>query len=296
MKKVLLATTALVATAGFAAADISLSGSASFGVRHLEDRAASGENNNDTVVDNEIDFDIKASGATDSGVSFGASIDLDNSETDQTEAHGPANDGEVYVSYNGFKVTVGDVGGQTNEGVADVGYQGVGADDLVTQADTGNYDVNVSYAISGISLGVSVGSDTEDTAVSISGEMSGVSFAVSSTDINKAGSTAATAKRQITELALGYTMGAVSINAAYTSTNYDAAGTADLDGYGVSVAYTSGAMTLTAAMSDTDATGQDAAYGVGVAYDLGGGLAVKGGYGRNSSDKASADLGLTMSF
>lgn len=294
MKKVLLATTALVATAGFAAADISLSGSASMGLQYTENGGAN-NNDNDTVVNNEIDFTIAGSGTSDSGVEFGASIDFGNSETDQGEAHDTANDGEVYVSYNGFKVIVGDVGNQLQDGVADVGYQGIGADDLIEgQADRGDYDVNVSYSVAGISLGASMGSDSEDTAVSVSGEFSGVSFGLGVTDINN--------DRQVTELALGYTMGAITANATYATVDFDAAGTADLDAYGLSVAYTSGAMTFTVAMSDTDAANQDANYGVGVAYDLGGGLAVKAGYGQLGATTAGgdatavADLGLTMSF
>lgn len=315
MKKVLLATTALVATAGFAAAEISLSGSASMGLQYTEN-GGKNVSTNETVVNNELDFTIAGSGTTDSGVAFGASIDFGNSETDQQESHDTANDGEAFVSYNGFTVTVGDVGNQTKEGVADVGFQGIGADDLVTQADTGNYDVNASYTISGITIGASLGSDSQDSAVSVSGAVSGVSFGVSSTNIKgiaAVGFTAAAGKkaavlakdavkeRQITEFSLGYTMGAVSINAAMSTTNYDAAGEKDVQGTGLSVSYTSGAMTLTAAMSDTDAAGQETNYGVGVAYDLGGGLAVKAGYGQlgktsSAASKAVADLGLTMSF
>ena len=245
------------------------------------------------VVNNEIDFTISGSGTSDSGVSFGASIDSGNSETDQREAHDTANDGEAFVSYNGFKVIVGDVGNQAQEGIADVGYQGIGADDLLLYSDKGSYDVNVYYSISGISLGLSSGSDSDDMAVSVSGELSGVSFGISSTDID--------GSRTVTEVALGYTMGAVSINAAMQNVDYDAAATTDIDAYGVSVTYTSGAMTVTASMTDNDVTGQESNYGVGVAYDLGGGLAIKGGYGQigktsTADSKAVADLGLTMSF
>jgi hypothetical protein len=48
-------------------------------------------------------------------------------------------------------------------------------------------------------------------------------------------------------------------------------------------------------MSDSDADNTDASYGVGVTYDLGGGLAVASGIG-SVGDNSTADLGLTMTF
>ncbi|MEN8710384.1 MAG: porin, partial [Paracoccaceae bacterium] len=52
MKKVLLATTALVATAGFAAADIKITGGAIVGMKYVEDSGA-GNNNSDTELHQE---------------------------------------------------------------------------------------------------------------------------------------------------------------------------------------------------------------------------------------------------
>ena len=75
MKKILFATTALVATAGYAAADITVSGGANMGVKYQEDRAGG-----ETYTYTELDFGINASGTTDSGIEFGASIDLDTTD------------------------------------------------------------------------------------------------------------------------------------------------------------------------------------------------------------------------
>ncbi|MDE0766162.1 MAG: porin, partial [Amylibacter sp.] len=70
MKKLLIATTALVATAGMAAADVKLTGYAEIGMTD-----AGGTNGMEMHTDMDIGF--KLSGASDNGLTFGASIDLD---------------------------------------------------------------------------------------------------------------------------------------------------------------------------------------------------------------------------
>ena len=68
MKKVLFASTALVMTAGVAAADVTISGSAQMGVKSV---------GGTTSVVNDIDIDVTGSASTDGGVTLSASIDLD---------------------------------------------------------------------------------------------------------------------------------------------------------------------------------------------------------------------------
>jgi outer membrane protein OmpU len=72
MKKVLFATTALVATAGVASADVALSGSAEMGIY--------GGTDMETQFHTDIDVTFTMSGTTDNGLTFGASIDLDESD------------------------------------------------------------------------------------------------------------------------------------------------------------------------------------------------------------------------
>ena len=80
MKKVLFATTALVATAGVAAAEVSVGGFGYFGVAH--DSAAADE----TFVTHATRLTFSASVETDSGVTFGASSRItisDNNDNGQ---------------------------------------------------------------------------------------------------------------------------------------------------------------------------------------------------------------------
>ena len=292
MKKVLLATTALIATAGVASADLTLSGSAAVGLRYVEDRAQN-NNSNSTELDNEIDFSIKASGVSDNGIEFGASIDFENTERDQAENHNGANDGETYISYNGLKITTGDVGGQTVENVADVGYQGTGADDLATVADTGDYDLNVAYSMNGVSMGVSYGSDSEDWGVSVAGTVGSLGLSLAIVNDESAS--------DYTEVAVTTSVAGASLKATVVDVNaVDAAD--DLTAFGLSVGYAIDATTYTFAMSDDNSAAQDPNVGIGFATDLGGGLTFAGGVTAVGATTAGgqsttqADLGFNMAF
>lgn len=71
MKKVLLASTALIGFAGMAAADVTLSGSGRFGIVYGDDGTTS-----DTVLSYRMRVNIDASTETDAGVKFGGRIRL----------------------------------------------------------------------------------------------------------------------------------------------------------------------------------------------------------------------------
>ena len=72
MKKLLIASTALVATAGMASADITISGHAAAGIHAGLDHGVSADG---TYSNAGVDFAM--SGATDNGITFAASISAD---------------------------------------------------------------------------------------------------------------------------------------------------------------------------------------------------------------------------
>ena len=270
-----------------------MTGGAAAGLRYLEDGGAN-TNLNDTVVDVEIDFNIVASGVSDSGIAFGASVDLDAAQNDQLQAvGGGANDPEVYISTNGLSVTFGGVGTQNLEGIADVGYQGTGADDNIAMTDTGAYDVNLAYSMSGLGFGVFYSSDSEDAAVSVTGTAGTVGFGLGYTSI-EGGS-------DFTELTLATSMGGVDFDFAFVDENATVAAN-DLTAFGLSASYTMGSMTYIVAMSDTSTTNQDPNFGIGFPNNLGGGLTFAGGVTSvgattaNSDATTRADLGFNMAF
>ncbi len=80
MKKILLASTALVATTGFAAAEMTWSGSANMGMTYSD--------NGTTKVHTEIDLGMAATGETDGGIGWKVEMGLDSNTTDATQGGG----------------------------------------------------------------------------------------------------------------------------------------------------------------------------------------------------------------
>ena len=262
MKKVLFASTALVLTAGVASAEITLSGSGHMGVMY---------DGTDVVVKHGVSLSFSGSGETDGGLSFGGSHGI---------ADGCAFDGDfsVFIATNGLTLTTGndvdnaaDVGG-----LADVGYDGLGVDNVAEGATLGAADVNISYAFGDVTAAASISDSGDDWAIGVSASFDAITVALGLDDDN--GSTTVV-------VGAGYSAGAVSGEVYYAS-NDDAD-----DTYGVEVSYTSGDVTVTGVFADG---GASEAYGIGVAYDLGG-ATLAGGVAEVAGTTV-ADLGISFDF
>ncbi|TBX16090.1 porin [Nioella sediminis] len=139
MKKVLFATTALVATAGVASAEVAVSGYAEMGLV--------GGDMMETQFHQDIDVTFTLTGTTDNGLTFGAAIDLDEAENIGTDRggngdeatadcdvfHAPErcsddnadNDGfAVFISGNFGTVTMGDTDGALDWALTEAGNIG----------------------------------------------------------------------------------------------------------------------------------------------------------------------------
>ena len=121
MKKILLATTLIAASAGFAAAEVTVSGTARMGVVAHNDSAGVRQ---DAQFSSRIRIKFTATGETDSGLSFGASV-----RNDQSGVGNTANDDStVYISGAFGKLTMGDTGNASDNllgQVSGVGYTGL---------------------------------------------------------------------------------------------------------------------------------------------------------------------------
>lgn len=117
MKKLLIATTALVAGASAAAADVTISGYGRFGLQYVEDRAnvlgvdlAAGaltsSEASDTVISSRLRLNIDATTETDVGVTFGARLRLQHDSGDWATN---GNSAVFSVGYEGLTVQVGNV-------------------------------------------------------------------------------------------------------------------------------------------------------------------------------------------
>lgn len=269
MKKILFASTALVATAGVAAADITFGGSANFGLYY---------DGTSTIVKNEIDFDIKGSGETDGGLKFGASMDIDSAHNDSNTTQAVSNDPEVYIEMGGLKLTVGNIG-EANDvgGISDIGFDGLGVDDVVDGLrENGSDDVRVDYSFGDIAVAASVDSSNNQWAVSASGSFS--DFTASAAYRDNDGT-------EDWNVTVGYSAGAFGVTATYAEAG-------NVDGWGLDASYTQGDLTVVAAYAERGAAD---AYGIGASYSLGGGAAVAGGIAEVGNETV-ADLGMTFSF
>ena len=128
MKKVLLATSALTLSAGFASADVSMSGTGGAGVF-----GAAGA---DLSVYSGVDLGFALSGASDNGMTFSASLDMGGGQT---------------LDVGDFELDTQDMGTDNNTSVA-IGVAGVtitlsqdGVDDLYDDDIAG--DIGISGAM-----------------------------------------------------------------------------------------------------------------------------------------------------
>ena len=291
MKKVLFATTALIATAGVAAADVSISGDARMGIVNTASA---------TAVDNETQFSSRArvsfsmSGETDTGLSFGASIRADNAA-----AGAGGTGGSVFISGGFGKLTMGDIssGHKSATGnVAGVGYTGLSDKNEVGYIGGGDDEgISYSYTIEGLSIYVSAGqpnaaSASNETGYGVSYTMSGFTIAAGRGEDGTSEQTSVAVSGSIA----GFDLAAVMVdNNSVMAVDSETA---------LSVSYAvNDALTLTAFTREIDnRTGADRTYsGVGAAYSLGGGASLKAGYvdgGGATKDLDTFDLGMTFSF
>ena len=166
----MLATTSLVVAGGMAAAEVSVSGSAELGI--------AGEKGKDAKLHKDIDVNFSMSGETDSGLSFGASIDLDET------GEGYDDDGHVNVSGAFGTLTLGDTDGGFDAALSEVGsgasladnhtthpgYNGNsgldGAEDL---ANNGGNILRYDYTFGGVTTSASVEMNADDNSASVYG-------------------------------------------------------------------------------------------------------------------------------
>ncbi|MDB3963625.1 porin [Paracoccaceae bacterium] len=240
MKNVLLATTAIALTAGYAAADVSYSASAklSYGNFGEQNTAGTTYGYSDT-----FDFGVSGSGEA-GGVAYSASMTID-------EDAGSNALGAFSMSSNGLSYTydAGDIGG----------LETANANGL----DEAAGDWKIAYAANGFSAGYEVDEDVEGRSLTTLGyAANGLSIGLEVKDDDGNGA----ASETINTVSVGYTMGALSVSYDaddQATQNYDAkvtytmggtvlsAGTDEIESHYVGITTTVGGMALTA-RSETD--------------------------------------------
>lgn len=271
MKKILLATTVLAMSAGYASADIAWGGSARAGI--------ASDNGGDVETYSSANLAVTMSGATDSGLTFGATFDMTTGTTYDIgdDGFGYGNDGSmgmpsIFIEGSFGKLTISDdnydfyddaTSGGDVEYTGTFGSVSVG---LIADVDSGEYSGKIGFT----SGAISVSADTDTTGQS--------------------------------NLEVGYAMGAVTLSAG---TDQDSASWAK-------VAYSANGMSASAKVTSDSADGIDLAAGYSAngmtvdlstntesgewevtgSYDLGGGLSIEAG----ANDADDMYVGAAMSF
>jgi outer membrane protein OmpU len=302
MKKLLLASTALVASAGVAAADMSVSGNGRLGV--LDSLGLELQNPDELGFTSRIRVIFTGSGETDGGLSFGGTVRADNASGGNS---GTA--GNVFISGDFGTLTMGDVSGAPEAAVGDVsgvGLTGLGdINEAIYLSNANRPAMRYDYSFGDFGVHISADNpagDNETYGVAVSGAFAGFSFGLGyesvdyteDTDLEIWGGDADDGTGVFLTLPGGTdaehiiggltgTFAGFTGQAIYGQADINLpAGSVELEQWQVSVDYTFDLTTVTAyyaSLDFSDAVDVDGeSWGIGAAYDLGGGASVRAGY------------------
>ena len=281
MKNILFATTALVATAGIASADVSITGFAEIGVFDT--------GSGDMQLFNDIDVTFSMTGETEGGMSFGASVDLDeisdvavNQATDNNSRAGIA----ANISGGFGTVTLGDTDGASDWAMTETAVGGSMADDHTAHA---GYSGNSPF--DGVSDGQILSWTNTVGAMGV-----GISF-------EQAADGATSDNDDTVQIGLKYSMEAagatIGLGLGYADAgSQTAAGiTGDTNGMGLSLSVASGNLTGVLNYSDGEVLGIDASHvalGIGVTMDA---LTIGVNWGEFDTDNVKTNgVGLAVNY
>lgn len=317
MRKVLFATTALVATAGVAAADVTFGGYARFGVLYSSAAGPDGiastfgdDGTGDSSVDitSRFRLQIDATAESDAGVTFGVRVRI---EQENDEVNDAANSGtginapRFFARSGGLEVGVGNIFGAIEfmPGMypIDLGLTGLqyeytpfqfGADfydsDGAGAAATNNA-VEVMYSVGDLSLHVSASDGANDRlAAYIAYTWNGWTFALGAQDSNSASDTELAAS-------VGGSIGVADVSLAWADNGVNG------DHITLAARFDVGAATnIEAYVSDADTIfgtpTNNTGYGIDFNHDLGGGTSIRGGVAKLFAGHTVADLGVRFNF
>ncbi|WP_185962165.1 porin [Palleronia caenipelagi] len=178
MNKLLLASTALVASATFAMAEVDLSGSAEMGVFGGE---TFGEDQ-DLQFHTDIDVTFTMSGETDQGLTFGASIDLDESDDGDAFDNSKQGGETIFISGDWGTLTMGDTDGALDWAMDEaiigasliddnehLGYNGNSQLDGLYDGQIARYDY--SFGDFGVAVSFEISDDESDVTIDDDGNI-----------------------------------------------------------------------------------------------------------------------------
>ncbi|MCX7890415.1 MAG: porin [Rhodobacteraceae bacterium] len=281
LHSLLLATSVLAATAGVAAAEVTLSGDARMGITNNNSA-------NDWQFTSRARVKFTMSGTTDGGLEFGASFRANNATS---AANGTA--GEVYISGAFGRLAMGDVDGAAQAAVGQVdgvGLTGLGDQNEIDYA-LGEPDPSMLYSYTTGQMTFYLSAEQPADGTGGTNDAYGAGFKWATDQYSFAIGYEDDGGIDVRQTTVGgsVTFSGVTLKAIYADSN-------DLDGdqYAFSASGTFSGVGVTAFYNE-DLDGETA-YGLGASYDLGGGAKVMGGVVDSSDNDTVADFGVSFSF
>jgi len=306
MKKVLLATTALVLSAGVASAEIAFSGNARMGLQN---------NDGVTSLEKRMTVNITGTAETTSGITFGAMMRLRSEEDNATAVAGA----RVYMQSNGVEVGAGNINGAIESmpglynpsvGLTGLGWGGivtnvVGADLLGGATDTdgaaywqwdaysstgnGAEGVEVSYSGGGLGAHLSFSNAELSSGASADERLAAyLSYAVGDWTVALGMQESDDDNDDKTVATIGGAIGSASVGLAYADNN-------GVTKFAVNGSSTFGGTTISAYVADENTAGTEIAYGLGLSHDLGG-ASLTAGVANTELGITRSDIGVSFSF
>jgi outer membrane protein OmpU len=298
MKNLLIASTALVASAGFAVADLSLSGAANVGILD------NGVDDADAFFYNNVSVTAAMSGETDNGLTFGASltfragndIDLDVGDlaTENNSEKKFSDDvdlGNIYVS-GGFGKLTFDRDGIDN----------VHNDDI-------QHDVMYEHTLGNVAFSATYNLNNENTAgdefsAKVAYTANPVTFTFKTDDSGEADATLAYVMNDMITASINYdtdgqTIEAIeakktTVKAAYSNnglTAHLALADEEDDQWELGLGYAANDLSVAAVIAENDGTGSTET-DLTASYDLGGGISINAA----TNESGAFFIGSKMSF
>ncbi|TDE35989.1 porin [Antarcticimicrobium sediminis] len=331
MKKVLFATTALIATASMAAAEVRISGYGRFGIDYNDanDRAVNAVPS--TTITSRLRLQFDMSTETDGGVVLGARTRAQIESRDNAPGIGAFNGARFYASYGGFTLGVGNIIGAIENmpglyletRTAGTGIDGAGFVSLVTNVSNEyfNWDAYSSGLGGGGANGVEVlytsgafnghlSYSTNNGAVAVDRAAVGVSYTFGDW-------TAALAAQDTDELwgdkvavSIAGDLGQYGVRLAYADNegiskwglygNMDIGAASNVLVWVTEEDAVSAADVLAGRGDNRDTAlldrGEGTSYGIHYSYDLGGGASFEAGWRESSADNTTVQAGVYFSF
>ena len=264
-----------------------------------------------------FDIGFAASGTTDQGLTFGAKSTIE-SRGGQGQGGGDQTitDAEVHIGGEIWKVTAGDLDPATHmaNNISDIGYDGIGIDDMVEKAagsTTANVNVTLTFGPASVGFTAAAVTPLEADPAAGSTKPAGTMQDDNSEEQDNHWAIGGKADIAPVTLAFGYdsnkdlkasisgTMNNITAKGLVALTDKDVK-LDNVEAVAAEVAVTVvEGTTLTAIYAQKDfenkATPKEDGFGVGVSHDLGGGATVQAGFGQ-VNDVNKANVGVVMSF